>query len=209
MFTNYTELKTEAEKWSGRSDVSIDMDTYIRIAETWMFNNPDQTLTVNADDTQTTTAMDAVTPSRYLALPTGFISPRSFTLIDANENRYKLTYLSPDLLNVRSGTGCPRAYTVTSRLEFDINPDYAYEIELDYFKRFVQLSNSNPTNSVITNAPNLYLFGTLWAIKTRFDEDDVDRYYQMFMAEIRGFNRTQEEARINTAPVMTTDQMIV
>ena len=98
---------------------------------------------------------------------------------------------------------------MTSRLEFDINPDYAYEIELDYFKRFVQLSNSNPTNSVITNAPNLYLFGTLWAIKTRFDEDDVDRYYQMFMAEIRGFNRTQEEARINTAPVMTTDQMIV
>ena len=113
--TTFTELKSEIVKWSLRSDsASDDLDTYIQVAEASMFNNPQETLRVNADDTLTTLTMDDTTPSRFIALPSGFLSHRGAKII-IDDYRFDLRYLTPEKLKVRPQTGTPEFFTITSQ----------------------------------------------------------------------------------------------
>jgi hypothetical protein len=208
--STFTELKSSIVSWSQRDDNSSqDLDDFIHMAESAMFNNPEQTLSITEESAKVTLTMDDATPSRFLALPDRFLRQRGMKIIDGDDCS-RITYATPEQIYRTGDDGKPYQYTVTNQLEFNCKPDRAYQVELDYFRKFTPLSTSNATNTVLENAPNLYLFGALWALKLKEEENqEAGKYWAQFIGEIRGFNRQQAEQRYPTGQGVNIDGMIV
>ena len=118
----------------------------------------------------------------------------------------ELEFRTPSQLNILDSTGFPYFFTLTDQIELDRIPDQAYEGEFQYYQDFTALSDTDPTNAVLTNFPTIYLYGAMWALKKYTDEPvSSDKYYQMFISAIKGANNKDELGRYGPAPVMRVE----
>ncbi len=197
----YDNLKAEIIDWSHREDMDLRVDTFIDLAESEMFSNPLEPLKIR--EQEDTASFTCSTTSRYVALPTDYKSMRTIQISLSNSSPHELRYRTPAQLNVSSVTGLPSFFTVTTQIEFERTPDQAYSGEIWYHSGFTALSSSNTTNNVLTNHPDIYLFGSLWALKkhcTQYGESDY--YYKKFLTAIKGANKDNNAGRYGPAPVM-------
>ena len=197
--STYSELKESIINWSHRNDLDLLIDDFIALTEVDMFKGSSQheALEIRAMETTSTASID----SQSLALPTGFKSMRSMKIMD--DTISDLIFNTPDAMVLRTGTGRPNYYAVTSQLEFDIAPDQTYPVEMNYFKKPTGLSSSNTTNIVLDNHSDIYLYGALWALFTHADnEEKAVKYYQRYSLAINGANQEDENGRYGTAPYM-------
>jgi hypothetical protein len=192
--TTYLGLKDSIESWSHRNDVANRLDDFIDLAESEMYRH----LRIRDMETRTT----ATTSGRYLALPTGFLEMRRVRLISGAQY-FELLYSTPEGMYISQDSGIPGVYTITSQLEFDRSPDSAYTIEYQYYASLSALSAGSPTNAILTRFPNIYLFGSLWALYLwALQEDKAEYYYGMFMQAIQTANREDSKGRHGPAPAM-------
>ena len=204
-FSNYSELKTHIQQWAHRDDIPhdeiidlVESDMFMDIPRTAM-SYGHQALRVRQMETRATAT--AVTTSRYLALPDGFLDMRRLRIADASGS--DLLSASPESLVIEPGSGRPRYFTTTSQLEFDITPDSTYSLEMLYYKKPTALSSSNQTNAILTNYPNIYSYGCQWAIKIWSSEPELGQvWYAEYARAIRGANRASKRARYAAVPVM-------
>ena len=174
-----------------------------------MLNNPVEQLRIREEEKRATATLDNATPSRYLALPDNFSKQRDFELIGADE-RYKLTYVSPKGLRFRQGTGTPCFFTVTTQIEFDIDPDKNYTVEMQYYSSFTALSASNATNTVLTNHPNIYLYGALSHLYNFTKEAEEEaKAKRRFYEAISGANAENNMGRYGSNPYQENLTMVV
>jgi hypothetical protein len=163
----YSDLQTAVGEWLHRSDLATRIPDFIRLAETRMNSDVDargQELVVNL----TTTA-----GSEYVALPADLVEMRRLVLM-ANPERV-LRYSTPDQINSdypSGSTGQPASFTVAGgNLELYPIPDAVYTVELLYRQRIPALSNTNTTNWLLTQAPDVYLYGSLMAAAPYVQDD--------------------------------------
>jgi hypothetical protein len=207
-FSNYSELKQEIIDWSHRDDLDLKIDSFIDLAEAEMLSNRVEPIKIIGQDTLATDTLDSVTPSRFLALPTGFMSHRNLRIIRANTRPHKLTFMTPEQMSISDVAGLPSYFTVTDQIEFEREPDEDYTIEIQYIKDFVALSDANTTNEVLTNNPNIYLFGALWALyKHAVEEQLAAQYYSDFIQAIVGANTRADMGRYGPSPTQTVSGM--
>jgi len=194
--TTYAELKTSVISWSHRNDLDLLIDDFIALAEAEMFKGKShECLQLRDMETTSTASLNAI----ELALPDNFQSMRSFRI--TGDSITDLQYKTPQDLYVRTGTGRPAYYTITSQLEFDVAPDETYTAEMVYLKKPTGLSSSNTTNAVLTNHPDIYLFGALWALFVHaVDDMQAQKYYMLFINAIDGANHENEEGQYAVAP---------
>ena len=78
---------------------------------------------------------------------------------------YPIQYVSPELLSrvyAGNSTGVPKVYTMRAGyLLFGPVPSSIYNLEIDYFAKVAALSDSATTNDMLTNNPDVYLYGAL------------------------------------------------
>lgn len=201
----YDNLKLEIIKWSKRDDLDLDIDTFIDLAETEMFNNTVENLKVRGQESTYNAVLS--TSVRTLALPSDYISSRSVRITVGDDSRV-VEYAAPEFLRIRDGNGIPLFFTITDQIEFDVIAEADYAFEMKYIGKPVALSSSNQTNTVLTNNPNIYLFGSLWSLKQRTEEfEESANYYSQFINAIRGANKQYFEGQFGPAPVMRVDGM--
>ncbi len=197
---NYDNLKQEIIDWSHRGDIAKKLDTFIDLAETAMFQNPVKVLKLREGETRSTATAD--TSTRYLALPDGYREMRRIRL-DLDVGFANLTYREPDQLRSFDGPAQPRFFTITSQIEFDTVPDEAYTVEIQHLADFTPLSSSNQTNHVLTNSPNVYLFGALSQLfRFAVDEEQRIKYDNLFIEAIVGANKKNRLGQYSPGPVM-------
>ncbi len=197
--STYTELKKSIINWSHRGDMDLLIDDFILLAEIDMFKETTQheALDVREMETTSTATIDA----QALSLPDNFKSMRSMKII--GDTISDLVFNTPDAMVLKTGTGKPCYYAVTSQLEFDIAPDQDYSVEMNYYKSPDGLSSSNTSNVILVSHPDIYLYGALWALFTHADdEQQAMKYYQRFSLAINGANQADESGRYGTAPYM-------
>jgi len=200
----YANLKNEIIEWSHRDDLDLKIDTFIDMAESKMLANEDEPLKLRSSETLTAFATN--TTDRFAALPTGYQSSRKLRIQIVDGESYELFYRTPGQLNIKSSTGMPRFFTITDQIEFDRVSDQVYAGEIQYFQDFTPLSASNTTNSVLTNHPNIYLFGALWALRSFTEEPQMAAdNYQKFILAIRGANKKDWLGRYGPAPVVRVE----
>lgn len=200
-FADYDALKLEIIDWCHRDDMDQRIDTFIDLAEAEMLSNVVQPLQLRGEETLVAFATSIT--DRFVALPTGFQSMRKVRIQIVNGESYELDFRSPAQLNILSTVGMPRFFTVTDQVEMERVSDQVYAGEFQYIQDFTALSSSNTTNTVLTNHPNVYLFGALWALYRHVNnEEEATRYYVDFINAIKGANNKSEIGRYGPAPVM-------
>ena len=197
----YANLKLELINWSHRTDLDLKIDSFIDLAESEMLANTSFPLQLRGEETLV--AFSTSISDRFVALPTGYQSMRKVRIQISNGPSVEMIYRSPSQLTVEFDAGFPRFYTVTDQIEFDRVSDQVYSGEFQYYKDFTALSSSNTTNTVLTNHPTIYLFGSLWALYLYTNEDlEAEAMYLRFINAIRGANKKSKLGRYGPAPVM-------
>jgi hypothetical protein len=190
--------------WSHRKDLGVLIPDFIRLAEVAMFSNDDEVLEIRDDEKTATLTAIGTSPneSRFIALPTDYISQRDLKIL-VQDDLFNLTYRSPTALIIRSGTSTPCRFTVTDQIELDVIPDQDYTITMKYQSKPLPLTTLNQTNSILTEEPNIYLYGALHQVFV-YSEDDNEavKYLGKFQDAIRGANSKIKKGRYGPAPSM-------
>ena len=156
--STYSELQTAVANWLDRDDLTARIPEFITLCEA-RFN---RSLRIRAMETLDI-SVDTVAGTSTVALPTGYVQMRDISLITSPITQ--LQYVTPEImnrLNAGSRSGKPETYTIiANNILFGPTPDSAYDISMLYYKTFDALTDAAPTNWVITNAPDVYLYGAL------------------------------------------------
>lgn len=154
----YSELQAAAASWLARPGdptLTPSIPDFVRLAEARIHRD----LRLRAMEARATAEID----SAHVALPEGFLEMRSFRLNTDPATRLEL--LSPeemDRAGLASRSGRPRWYSVLGgEIRLAPAPDAPYVAEMTYWKRFAPLGIAEPTNWLLENAPDVYLYATL------------------------------------------------
>ena len=189
---NYANLKQSIQNFSHRTDISDVIDDFIDLAE----NKIDNTLRLRQNELR---ARASVT-SRFLELPERFLEMRRLSLINGSVTR-ELKYKSPEAMTIDDSSGEPDFFTITSQIEFNKAPSSTMTVEMAYYARLDPLSDTNVTNNVLTDYPNLYLYGSLSELhRWARDEETANYYESVFMRELEKSNFQENRGRYGAAP---------
>lgn len=153
----YANLQTSIASWTHRSDLTSIIPDFIALAEKRINGDLDARL----QDTVSTLATVASTAA--VSTPTDVINIRSLTL--QSSPNVVLDYLPPDQFNTTYAdgrTGIPQAFTIIgTSIYLGPTPDAVYSLQCVYKAQVPALSDSNTTNWLLTNFPQVYLKASL------------------------------------------------
>ena len=155
--STYSELQTAVANWLDRDDLTDRIPEFIALAEA-RFNRVLRLRSMEAKYTANTVASQ-----RNLALPTGYIQMHNFQVNTSPLTT--LSYVTPEIYDRLWGGstgGTPKFYTIlANEVSFGPIPGSVMEVEMLFYKKFDNLSGSVATNWLITNAPDIYLYGSM------------------------------------------------
>ena len=155
--STYAELQTAVANWLDRDDLTARIPEFITLAEA-RFNRVLRLRSMEAKYTANTVAAQ-----RNLALPTGYIQMRNFQV--NTEPLTTLSYVTPEIYDRLWGgstTGTPKFYTIlANEVSFGPIPSTVQQVEMLFYKKFDNLSGSTTTNLLLTEAPDIYLYGSM------------------------------------------------
>ena len=165
----FAQLKTAAANWLDRSDLTDRIPEFIVLAEA-RFNRILRT----RDMETVSTAISTAAGTREYSLPTGFVQMKEFHL--TTDPLTPLAYITPEMMTrlwAGSSKGRPEVFTIIAdNVRLGPNPDAVYTTSMLYYKTFTALSDSATTNDMLTNNPDVYLYGTLLEAEPFIMNDD-------------------------------------
>jgi hypothetical protein len=109
------------------------------------------------------TAISTTGGTREYSLPTGFVQMKEFHL--TTDPLTPLAYITPEMMSrmwAGSTTAKPQVFTIIAdNVRLGPSPDAVYTTSMLYYKKITALSGSATTNDMLTNNPDVYLYGTL------------------------------------------------
>jgi hypothetical protein len=154
----FAQLKTAAANWLDRSDLTDRIPEFISLAEA-RFN---RVLRIR-DMEAVSTSISTVAGTREYSLPTRFVQMKEFHL--TTDPLTPLSYITPEMMTrmqAGSSKSKPQVFTIIAdNVRLGPNPDAVYTTSMLYYQAFAALSDSATTNDMLTNNPDVYLYGTL------------------------------------------------
>ena len=198
---NYANLKTAIANFLARDDLTSEIDDFIDLTEA-DFNRRLRIRPMEVVDSSF--SIDAATE----ALPTGFLKVRSFVLTTPNPDR-TLVLMTPFHQAETTGSdssGQPRGYSIEgSNFRFSPVPDSTYTARLSYYKAFDPISSSTATNHILTNYPDIYLFGALYFGSTflrGMDPQTVTQFKGQYEAALQQAEIADSKDKYNGSPLV-------
>lgn len=167
--TNYSTLKSAIADFINRSDLTAVIPTFIALAEAQM----ERPLRVRQMIERATAPVD----TQYSALPADFLEAKTFKLTSTTPVQ-PLAFATPEQMDDLDGStgsavGRPRNFTIIgNQIRVNPIPDSVYTAELVYFAKLNKLSDSNPTNFLLTSSPDAYLYGSLMQTAPYLKDDE-------------------------------------
>jgi hypothetical protein len=160
--STYAELQTAVANWLDRDDLTDRIPEFIALAEAKM----NRVLRISLME-NISTAISTVGGQRDYSLPAGFTGMKEFHL--NTDPLTPLSYLTPEMMSrlwAGSTSGKPRAFTLfsdggTRKIKLGPAPDAVYTTSMLYLKKIDNLSVANPTETMLTENPDIYLYGAL------------------------------------------------
>ena len=154
----FAQLKTATANWLDRSDLTSRIPEFITLAEA-RFN---RVLRIR-DMEAVSTSISTVAGTREYSLPTRFVQMKEFHL--TTDPLTPLSYITPEMMTrmqAGSSKSKPQVYTIIAdNVRLGPNPDAVYTTSMLYYQAFAALSDAATTNDMLTNNPDVYLYGTL------------------------------------------------
>lgn len=192
--STYTELQAAVKAWLQRDDMDTVIPDMIALCE----KNVSRRLRIaELEETFTTSPLTETT-----ALPADFWEMRTLT-ISYSGVRYAPRFVLPQTLDALKTvtptvTGVPEVYTIRDQIiEVFPAPDSSatYTMFGTYYEKLVALATTSP-NWLLTNHPDIYLFGSL-AASEMFSRDDqrVPLWKQAFEEAVSQLVRADDRKR--------------
>lgn len=192
---NYDDLKAAVASWLNRTDLTAQIPDFIALAESRLNRS------LRLRDEYEDLPISTVAGSRTVPLPADFDEPIALwdaTLVD----RDPLQLVLPTQIIITTVQGEPEYWMVDDAIYFERPANQVYSLILRYIKKF-SLSDANPTNWLLTNHPDAYLFTALEEAGPFLRDPDILNIYAA-RAE-RAINEIQSKNNANRRVTLVTD----
>src|SRR5262245_41486008 len=152
--SSYSELQTAVQTWLDRSDLSVNAADFITLAQSRL----NRILPLRM--TKLVAALTGTPGSANIPLPSDYVEPYALFLTTFGVK----TELKPFVFGtIEQGivNGVPSAWSINrAAIALDCPCDRAHSFEFVY-RQSLALSDSAPTNWLLTNHPDVYLLASL------------------------------------------------
>ena len=153
----YAELQTAVANWLDRDDLTDRIPEFIALAEARM----NRVLRIRLMEGKYTAS--TVAAQRNYALPASYIQMRNFQLNTSPIT--PLQYVTPEIYDRLWGGstgGTPQFYTIVAgEVQLGPLPASVLTMEMLFYKKISALSVTNTTEAMLTDNPDIYLYGAL------------------------------------------------
>jgi len=186
----YANLGAAVADWLNRTDLSAPIVDFITLAEAKIRRQ------VRRKTVRTTMTIS----TESTALPTDLAELRSaYPMTGSVSLDQPLVQGTPEILaeiraNANGVAGRPQAIAVIDdQLVVAPVPDQTYTLQITYYQTLTPLSMANPTNSILTEAPDIYLYGALVEAEPYLEHDErIATWQNMFAAAVADLNQVRE-----------------
>lgn len=195
--SNYGELKTAIADFLNRDDLTSVIPTFVALCEAQVARD----LRHWRQEVRVTTTLN----ERFENLPSDWLQTKNMYLSDGAAVEYaSVAEISRQKLLSEDTAGKPRLYTINSgQFEFYPQPDEGYELTMIYVARIPTMSADADTNWLMTNYPDIYLYGSLLQSAPYLSEDArVAVWAQMYGAAVANLNKDSDRASYSGGPLV-------
>jgi len=188
----YAELQTAVANWLDRDDLSDRIPEFIALAEARM----NRVLRIRLMEAKYTAS--TVAAQRNYALPTSYIQMRNFQINTSPIT--PLQYVTPEIYDRLWGgstDGTPQFYTIVAgEVQLGPLPASILTMEMLFYKKITALSGSNTTEAMLTDNPDVYLYGALLEAEPFIMNDErVGLWGQGFQQAIKDLQEQDNKDR--------------
>ena len=188
----YAELQIAVANWLDREDLTDRIPEFITLAEARM----NRLLRLRLMENKYTAS--TVAAQRNYALPTGYVQMRNFQ-VNVTPVR-ALQYVTPEVYDRiwgGSSSGTPEVYTIiANEIQLGPKPDSIMTMEMLFYKRVTALSGSNTTEQMLTENPDIYLYGALMEAEPFIMNDErVGLWAQGFSQAVQALQEQDNKDR--------------
>lgn len=204
--STYAELQTAVGNWLNRGDLAAVIPDFISLCEA-KINRTTRLLQAEAIVNLSTS-----TSSRLVAFPSGMQELLDLSIVtpNANDSQDQLTYISPDRMTweVTNIPQQPELYTIRDKIELNSYSDQVYTLKAHIRQKWDIASSG--TNWLLTNYPDIYLYGSLAEAAPYIKDDARIGIWQSLYAQAVGqANESDSRSRVNgplvvDVPVLVT-----
>jgi len=196
--TNFSTLKTSIEDTLGRSDLTSQLEGFISQAEA-RFSR-----TIRGRDMEATYTL-SLNADGEATLPSDFLEMKSISCATTPVSWPELVDMDSDEFLFRHRPNANPQYVGISGTTIIVRPAANVSATLYYYQRVPALTSLNTTNWLVTDAPDVYLYGSCLeaAIYLR-DMERIQMYSEMLTTaidELTGERRADRANRPADAPM--------
>lgn len=190
---DYDWLRASIAGWLHRTDLDDFIPDFVMLAEKRINGDLEARLAEGI------TVLTVAPGKSSIELPADFSAMRALSL----PGRGSLTYVPPAQIEQPTGTGPrePRHYTITGRvLRLAPTPDVAYTLDMTYQGGVPALADSNGTNWLIEQNPDVYLAASMCeALSYTRDTAELQKWegkYGNAIALLNNYNEWDDAGRL-------------
>jgi len=189
--TNYSELKSAIADFLNRDDLTSAIPTFIALAEAQMSRD----IRSWRQEKRVQTTLD----ERYEALPSDFLEGRRFILGTGEQLR---PISSEDMAKYRAENDIaekPRFFYLSAdQIEFYPTPTGTETLDMVYYGRVPSLTDEAPSNWILDQFPDAYLYGALIHSSGYLQEDArATTWAQLYGSAVAGINRESDRGQFS------------
>ena len=188
--STYTELQAAVADFLNREDLTAAIPTFIALAEARIARDLDHW----KQEKRVETTFD----ERYEAVPNDMLEVLSLH----HEDGGRIVVMATAEMQERRGKISDQAgkpcYVRLTAAQFELfpTPDTAYSVSMLYRGRIPALSDTNPTTWVITDAPDIMLYGALaQAAPYLMDDARLQTWAALYQSAVDALNAESKEAK--------------
>lgn len=191
---SYANLKTAIADFLNRDDLTAVIPDFITLAEAQIYRD----IRHYEMENRATAQLD----SQYLARPTDWLETIRIHLTTSGTRNLQLlsgASMADKRQGIENATGEPKFYRHAERaFEVFPTPDGTYNVEILYYQKIPALSDTNTSNWLLSEAPDVYLYGSLLHSSPYLAEDSrVGVWAQLYSAAVSKVNGAGDAASMS------------
>ena len=203
----YSNLKTTIANYLNRSDLTAYLADFINLTEARLNRELRVREMVNTD-----TSITTVAGTQSYSLPTGYLEATT-VLFQSNPYRTLRFISNTDFYNKYNTSltsGKPTYFTIVGiNILLGHAPDTATTLQINYYKSLTSLSDSNTTNDILTNYPELYLYGSLAESAPFIMQDDrINTWAALYKEALKNANETSSRGSTTSSPLQMSASQV-
>lgn len=203
--STYAQLQTAVANWLDQGNLTSVIPDFITLCEA-KINRTTRLL-----QAETIVNLSTSTSSRFVAIPADVqeILDLSILIPSSNDRQEQLMYIAPDQMTwqVSDIQNQPTMYTVRDRIELDSPSDQVYTLKSHVRQKWDIAADS--TNWLLTNYPDIYLYGSLAEAAPYIKDDSrIAIWSGLYMQAVQQANESDSRSRVNGPLVMDVPVLI-